>query len=139
MLDQIVDSVFELGKIIRKIELSKDESARIIQTLGGNEAETILFQKLGKYWNQQSFFDRPDGLIVVTNYRLVFLAKVKTILTKSDFFSFPLEFIKDVDITRVMLMSPAIKFNFEGKIYKFTFFSNPTDVRDAVRKAKGIV
>jgi Bacterial PH domain len=138
MLEEIVHGVFELGKVLIKVELSKGESAKLIRTLGRDEKETILLQKQGKYWNQQNRFDRPDGLVVVTNHRLVFLSKVKTILTKTDFLSFPVELIKDLETTRVMLVSPAIRFKFEDKVYMFTFFSNATEVRERLESAMKI-
>ena len=80
MLEEIV---FEPGKVLLKVELSKLGSSRVIRLLGGDETESIVLQKMGKYWNQQNWFDRPDGLVIVTNYRLIFLAKVKTVTTKT--------------------------------------------------------
>jgi len=132
MLDGIINASFELGKVLIKLELAKGESAKLIRTLGGQEKETILLQKQAKYWNQKSRFDRPDGLVVVTNHRLVFLSKVKTLATQTDFLSFPVELIKNLKTTRVMLVSPAIRFELDRKPYMFTFFSNAGEVRDAL-------
>lgn len=129
MLEEVV---FELGKVLLRLELSKRESAKLIRDLGGSDAEAIRLQKIGKYWNQQKRFDRPDGLVLVTNHRLVFLAKVKTITTKTDFLSFPLELINNLETTRVMFVSPAIRFQVEGRVYTFTFFSNAGEVREAI-------
>jgi hypothetical protein len=80
---------FELGKVLLKVELCKRASAKLVRSLGGTEKESVLVQKIGKYWNQQDVFDRPDGLIIITNYRLIFLSTVKTMLTRTDFLSFP--------------------------------------------------
>ena len=124
---------FELGKVLLKVELSKRESAKLIRSLGGNEKETVALQKIGKFWNQQNIFDRPDGLVVVTNQRLVFLSKVKTFTTRTDFLSFPFEFMKDIAVTQVMFVSPAIQFTTEGKLYMFTFLSNADEVLGAIR------
>lgn len=135
MLDGITSFAFELGKILIKVELSKGESAKLIRNLGGNEEETILLQKQGKYWNQINPLDRPDGLVVITNFRLIFLSKIETALTKTDFLSFPIEFIRNLETTRVMLMSPAVRFEFEGNIYIFTFFSNATEVCNALEQS----
>ena len=40
------------------------------------ENESIILQKISKYWNQQNKLDRPDGLLIVTNYRLFFVTKL---------------------------------------------------------------
>ncbi|MBM3303154.1 MAG: hypothetical protein FJY85_24815, partial [Deltaproteobacteria bacterium] len=82
--------------------------------------------------NQQSIWDRPDGLVVVTNHRLAFLAKTDTLLTKTDFLSFPLEMIQGLGTTRVMFISPAIRFQVEGKTYMFTFLANAGQVVEAI-------
>ncbi len=129
---------FELGKVLLKLELSKRESARLIRDLHGRESETIRLQKVGKYWNQRNPFDRPDGLVVVTNYRLVFLSKVKTLLTTTEYLSFPYEFIEDLETIRVMRISPAIRFNVEGKVYTFTFFAEAGEVLEAMEAAKKV-
>ena len=124
---------FELGKVLLKLELSKRESARLIRSLHGSETETIRLQKIGKYWNQRNPLDRPDGLVVVTNYRLVFLSKLKTLLTTTEYLSFPYELIENLEATRVMRVSPAIRFKVEGRPYTFTFFANAEEVLQAVK------
>lgn len=136
MLHDLTHGAFELGKVLIKVELSKRDSGKLLRTLGGDEKETILLQKQGKFWSQQNRFDRPDGLVVVTNCRLVFLAKVKTFVTRTDFLSFPLELIERPETIRVMLISPAIRFELQGKIYVFTLFSGADEVRDALRRAQ---
>ncbi len=137
LISELSELPFELGKVLLKLELSKRESARIIRALHGSETEAICLQKVGKYWNQRNPLDRPDGLVVVTNYRLVFLSKIKTLLTTTEYLSFPYEFIEDLEATRVALVSPAIRFKVEGRPYTFTFFANAGEVVKAVAKARG--
>ena len=139
LLSELQEFPFELGKVLLKLELSKRESGRIIRALRGSETETIRLQKVGKYWNQRNPLDRPDGLVVVTNYRLVFLSKIKTILTTTEYLSFPYEFIENLEVTRVMLVSPAIRFKAEGWPYTFTFFANAGEVLKAVEEARADV
>jgi hypothetical protein len=90
----VEEFVFELGKLVLKLELSKQGSPRLLRKLGGYEQETVLLQKIGKYWNQMNRWDRPDGLVIVTTHRFAFLTKVDTITTKTDFLSFPLDMIE---------------------------------------------
>jgi hypothetical protein len=136
----LIDVTFELGEIVLKmyrgLHASKGESAQLIRTLGGADQERIILQKIGKYWNQESRLDRPDGLVVITNHRLVFLTKLKTIVTTTDFLSFPLELIEGLEATRVMLISPAIRFRLQGREYTFTFLSNAAEVVSAVQSSK---
>ena len=139
VVEEFGEFVFEFGKVLLKTELSKRGSAKLIRSLGGDETEQIILQKIGKYWNQQNRLDRPDGLVIVTNFRLVFLAKVKTITTKTDSLSFPLEFIENLEITKMMFMSPAIRFHVEGKTYIFTFFSNAGEVFEVIENAKRVL
>ena len=127
---------FKLGWVLLKTEVSKISSAKVLRQLADNDAELILLQKMGKFWNQQNFFDRPDGLVVVTNQRLVFLSKLKTLTTTTDFLSFPLEMIEGIEATRVMFISPAIAFRVAGVKYMFTFFSNGGEVVELVNSGK---
>jgi len=122
--------------VLLKTHLSKRGSPKMLRHLGGDEAERVLLQKIGKFWNQQSFFDRPDGLVIVTSRRVAFLSKLKTMTTTTDFLSFPLELMEDVKATRVMIVSPAIAFTVEGVVYKFTFFSGAAEVVAAVHAAR---
>jgi hypothetical protein len=136
MLDAVVEGVFELGKVLCKVQLSKGDSAQMIRTLGGREQEVILLQKIGKFWNQQKRLDRPDGLVVVTNHRFVFLSKVESITTTTEFLSFPLESIEEAAATRVMWISPAVRFKVAGRVYVFTFFANAQVVLSTLRQAQ---
>ena len=127
---------FKLGWILLKTELSKHPSAAVLRDLEGQAEERILLQKVGKYYNQLRRFDRPDGLVVVTNHRLVFLSALKTILTTTDYLSFPLEMIEDLKTTKVWKLIPAISFRVEGVIYIFTFLSSAGKLVEAARLAK---
>ena len=127
---------FKLGWVLLKSELSKHESAETLRNLGGQVDETILLQRLAKYYNQGRLFDRPDGLLVVTNHRLVFLAKLKTILATTDYLSFPFELVQDLRIVRVWKVIPAIAFDVQGNPYTFTLLSNPSEMLEVARLAK---
>jgi len=100
------------------------------------EGETIILQKIGKFWNQQNVWDRPDGLVVVTNRRLAFLSKVKSFTVTTEFLSFPLELIENLRARRVMFISPGIAFEVAGERYVFTFFSGARRVVKAVEAHK---
>jgi hypothetical protein len=128
--------LFELGKVLLKTELSKRESSQLLRQMGGHEKETVLLQKIGKYWNQQKRLDRPDGLVVVTTHRLVFLTKMETLTTTTDFLSFPFDTIEALEQTRVWLTVPAIRFHVLGKPYMFTFFANAGEVMQAIQRAR---
>jgi hypothetical protein len=132
-MDQIVQAAFELGQVLLKVELSKRSTAKLIRPEGGSADEKIILQKIGKYWNQMNMLDRPDGLVVVTNYRLAFLTKVDNAFTKTEFLSFPFECLEQLETTRVMLVSPAIRFRVAGKPYMFTFFADAGAVVKAIR------
>lgn len=131
-----VDAAFELGKIVlkvlRDVDASKRDSVKLLRSLAGADREEIILQKIGKYWNRQNYFDRPDGLVVVTNHRVVFLSKIKTISTTTDYLSFPLELIEHLEATRVMLVSPAIRFRVQEQQYVFTFLTNSDEVVNAI-------
>jgi hypothetical protein len=128
--------VFELGKVITKLELSKGNTAEVLQSQGGSEEEILVLQKIGKFWNQQSWLDRPDGLVVVTSRRLVFLAKLHTIATSTDFLSFPLEIVENLRTDRVWWISPAIRFEVQGKPFVFTFFANAEEMSRAIENCQ---
>lgn len=133
MLSQIA---FELGQVLLKVELSKSATADDLRTRGGSGAERVVLQKIGKFWNQENWLDRPDGLVVVTNYRLAFLSKVKSITVETDFLSFPFDQMADVRTARIMWVSPAIRFEVAGRPYVFTFFSGAADVKAAIDAAR---
>lgn len=98
------------------------------------EAEVVLLEKVAKYWNQESL-DRPDGRVMVTNRRLVFLAG-SLVTGGKESLSFPLESIENLRIRRVMLVSPAIEFEAAGRKYVFTFFAGARRVADAINSAR---
>ena len=126
--------LFELGKVVLQVQLSKRGSSKLLRKLGAGESETILLQKIGKYWNQQNRWDRPDGLVVVTSHRFAFLTKVETMTTTTDFLSFPLEMIEGWEETTAWKVVPAARFRVEGKPYMFTLTMRSSEVTAAVKK-----
>src|SRR5262245_26519169 len=128
----MLETVFELGKVFLKVELSKQHSGEALRQLGGTGEERIVLQKIAKFWNQQNMWDRPDGLVVVTNFRLVFLSKVKSITARTDHLSFPFDTMEGLKTDRIMGMSPAIRFTAAGKPFVFTFLAGAQEVYDAV-------
>ena len=98
------------------------------------DVEVVLLEKVAKYWNQQSL-DRPDGRVVVTSRRLVFLAGL-VVTGRKESLSFPLESVENLRVRRVMLVSPAIEFEAAGRKYVFTFFSGARKVADAINSAR---
>lgn len=123
----IEQTVFELGTILLKTQLREIESAEVTDSSDKRKDETIILQKTGKFWNQQSIWNRPDGLVVVTNYRLAFLSEVNWFA--AEFLSFPFESVENLRTTRVMLISPGVSFEVAGERYVFTFF-----IRGAARR-----
>lgn len=123
-MDDALDALIEFGKLLLKVELSKKDSDKIIPLGQGNIDEQVLFQKIGKFWNQQNKRDRPDGLFVVTTHRIVFLAKIKTMFTKTDFLSFPFEYVENIEKTKIWLVTPAIKFTTTNLPFIFTFLNS---------------
>jgi len=112
-MSDFINMAFELGCVVlrtwRKMDAAKGESPKLLRSLDGEDQERIVIQKIGKYWNLQNYFDRPDGLVLVTNHRLVFLSKITTITTTTDYLSFPCEMIEGLETTRVWFISPAIR------------------------------
>ena len=139
-MSDFIDLAFELGRVVlrtwREMDASKGESPKLPRSLDGEDQERIILQKIGKYWNRRSFFDKPDGLVVVTNHRMVFLSKITTIATTTDYLSFPIELIEGLETTRVWLISPAIRFRVQGDEYMFTFLTNAEEVTAAIRASK---
>jgi PH (Pleckstrin Homology) domain-containing protein len=132
----VTEAVFEIGKILLKVNLDKSHTARVLSAKAGVADERILLQKVAKFWNQQNRWDRPDGLLVVTTHRLVFLSKLKAITTTTDFLSIPLELIGNIRKTRVMMMSPAIEFEAEDQKFVFTLFAGAQEILDALATAR---
>jgi hypothetical protein len=132
VMSALVECAFELGKVLLKLEWSKFESEDVMAAQGGAASERILLQKIGKFWNQQNIFDRPDGLVVVTTHRLAFLPKLKSVTVTTDFLSFPFADMSNLRTTRVMGVSPAVRFDAGGKHFVFTLFSGADDVIGAI-------
>ncbi len=129
----IAEGLFELGKVLLKTELSKFETKGLLREQGGSGGERIVLQKIGKFWNQQNMWDRPDGLVVVTTHRLAFLAKEQSITATTEFLSFPFAAMTNVRTARIMGISPAVQFTTGGKPYTFTLFSGADEVVAAIR------
>lgn len=128
----LAETAFELGKVLLKVELSKHETGDILRAEHGDCSERILLQRIGKFWNQQNAFDRPDGLVVVTDRRLAFLAKVKSATARTDFLSFPFAAVCGLKAVRVMGISPAIEFMAAGRRFVFTLFDGSAEIVAAI-------
>src|SRR5579863_5072410 len=98
---------FELGKIILKVPLSKKDPPNPSYPEKMAD-ERILFQKFGKFWNQQNKFDRPDGEVLVTTHRLMFFTKIRTLSTTTEFLSMPFELIQNPEKIKIWLITPAL-------------------------------
>ena len=126
--------LFEIGKVLFKAELSKIRSNDRISVRNCTD-EKIITQKIGKFWNQDNIFDRPDGLVVITNKRFVFLANETTLkinlTTETEFMSIPYNLIRNIKSKKVWLFVPAIEFEVNNNVYTFTFLSGNID--DIVR------
>ncbi len=96
--------------------------------------EIFLLKKIAKFWNQQDWFDRPDGLLIVTNRHLLFVPQGQTVAS----LCFPLTQIENLHGTRVMGISPAIEFEVAGRTYVFTVFWNARAVLQAMTTAQPI-
>lgn len=131
-MSALLEGAFELGKVLFETELSKHESGALLREQGARVDERIVLQRIGKFWNQQNMWDRPDGLVVVTTHRLAFLAKVKAFTATTDFLSFPFAQMKNVRATRIMGLSPAVQFEAAGKTFVFTLLSSAEDVVAAI-------
>ena len=130
----IEQSVFELGTILLKTQLREIESAEVTASNDKRKDEAIILQKTGKFWNQQNVWDRPEGLFVVTNYRLAFFSEVKWFA--AEFLSFPFELIENLRTTRVVFISPGVSFEVAGERYVFTFFFGARRVVKVIERHK---
>lgn len=135
-MNALTEGVFELGKVLLKTELSKFETRVILRQQNGAAGERIVLQKIGKFWNQQNMFDRPDGLVVVTTHRLVFLAKQQAITATTEFLSFPIPSIANLRATRIMGISPAVQFDVAGRKFVFTLFAGAGEVVGAIAQQR---
>ena len=128
-------AVFSLGHVLLKVRVSPEAVAAELQSRDAPVNEQVILHKVAKFWNQKRRFDRPDGLLVVTTHRLAFLTKVRTVATTTEFLSFPYADIKHLETTRVMRISPAVRFQVGEDPYVFTLFSGADQVMAAARKA----
>jgi hypothetical protein len=134
MSDPLMDFAFEIGKVYLKLQLEKGESADRLRGLGGARVdERILLQKIGKFWNQQNIWDRPDGLVVVTTHRFVFLSKLKSVTVTTDYLSIPYTDMTNLHTKRVMGISPCVAFTAGGKPLEFTLLAGADEVLAAIQ------
>jgi hypothetical protein len=131
-MSALVECAFELGKVLLKVEWSKFETDDVLKAQSAGAGERIVLQRIGKFWNQQNIFDRPDGLVVVTTHRFAFLAKEQAITATTDFLSVPFAEMSNVKTTRVMGVTPAVCFDASGKHFVFTLFAGADDVAGAI-------
>jgi len=135
-MNAFAEGVFELGKVLLKTELSKFETRTILRQQSGAADERIVLQKIGKFWNQQHMFDRPDELVVVTTHRLAFLAKEQAVTATTEFLSFPIPSIANLRAARIMGISPAVQFDVAGRKYVFTLLAGAGEVVGAVAQQR---
>ncbi len=135
-MNEIGQMLFECGKVLLKMDRSKAESATLIRALDGPEEEQILQQRIAKFWNQRSRRDRPDGLLLVTNHRVVFLTKQETVVTTTNFLSFPLELVEDLAPSRVWGFVPAVRFRVQGVPFVFTLLTGAESMFRAIQGAQ---
>lgn len=95
--------------------------------------EILLLKKIAKFWNQQDWSDRPDGRLLLTNRYLLFVPFGQPCATQR----FPLTLLENVGCTRVLFISPALRFEFAGQTYVFTVLWNAGAVVQAIRTAQG--
>jgi len=136
MADPLVEAAFKLGEVYFKLEHAKRASQGALRLLGGGESEVIVAQKIGKFWNQENMWDRPDGLVVITTHRFVFLSKLKSVTVTTEFMSVPYAELTNVRTTRVMGLSPAVQFDAGGKTLTFTLLSGAEEVVAAINGAR---
>ena len=137
-MSALLEGAFELGKVLLETEFSKHESGSLLREQGVRVEERIVLQRIGKFWNQQNMWDRPDGLVVVTTHRLAFLTKVKAFTATTDFLSFPFAGMSNVRATRVMGISPAVQFEAAGKPFVFTLLSSADEVVAAIADQRAL-
>jgi len=133
MSDPVMDFAFEIGKVFLKLELAKGESGDKLKAMGGRVDERIVLQKIGKFWNQQNMWDRPDGLVVVTTHRFLFLSKLKSVTVTTDYISVPFADMSNLHTKRVMGISPCVAFTVAGRPLEFTLLAGADEVLAAMQ------
>ncbi len=133
MSDPVMDFAFEIGKVFLKLEIAKGESADKLKSMGGRVDERIVLQKIGKFWNQQNMWDRPDGLVVVTTHRFVFLSKLKSVTVTTDYMSVPFADMSNLHTKRVMGISPCVAFTAAGRPLEYTLLAGADEVLAAMQ------
>ena len=92
--------------------------------------EVILLRKIAKFWNHWS--DRPDGHLLVTNRRLIFVQQGQAVPS----LCFPLAALENLRTSRVLWISPAIRFEVARQPYIFTFLWNASAVLKTISSAR---
>lgn len=133
MSDPLMDFAFEIGKVYLKLDIAKGESVDKLKSMGGRLDERIVLQKIGKFWNQQNMWDRPDGLVVVTTHRFVFLSKLKSVTVTTDYMSVPFADMSNLHTKRVMGISPCVAFTAGGRPLEFTLLAGAGEVLAAMQ------
>jgi len=133
MSDPVMDFAFEIGKVFLKLELARGESGDKLKAMGGRVDERIVLQKIGKFWNQQNMWDRPDGLVVVTTHRFLFLSKLKSVTVTTDYISVPFADMSNLHTKRVMGISPCVAFTVAGRPLEFTLLAGADEVLAAMQ------
>ena len=134
MSDPLMDFAFEIGKVYLKLQIDKGESAEKLRGMGGARVdERVVLQKIGKFWNQQNMWDRPDGLVVVTTHRFVFLSKLKSVTVTTDYLSVPFADMTNLHTKRVMGISPCVAFTAAGRPLEFTLLAGADEVLTAMQ------
>jgi hypothetical protein len=92
--------------------------------------ETILLEKVAKFWNQQDWQDRPDGYLIVTSQRLIFQAQ-----HAAGSLSFPLAALENLRTIKIWLLIPALQFEYAHQIYVFTLLWNAEAVLRVIQQS----
>lgn len=126
---------FQPGDVSPEAGIAGETNAHAFGAPPFRAREIVILQKTAKFWNGQNRFDRPDGTLCVTSYRLVFLVGTG-MGGKKEYLSFPLELIENLALRRVLFISPAVEFEVAGEKYTFTFFFNARKVFAVINEAR---
>jgi hypothetical protein len=98
----LLEAVRKIGKRLLGVISPPPRAARVATAPAPEAGERVVLEKIAKHWNQQSRFDRPDGRVVVTNRRFIFLSGFSRRAAQAGSLSFPLERLEKLAVTRVM-------------------------------------
>ena len=100
MLAGVGSEYFGLKNILLARFSSKFAIDSTVRELGDGAIEVVRLKEISKQWNQR-FWERPNGLVVVTTHRLLFHSKMKTLPMQTECLSFPLDMILDLHAARI--------------------------------------